>query len=477
MTPATTPATPRKSHFVWAALGLAVLAVGAFVGWMTYRHFAQARLLRDALAETDALDPHWRMEALEAHRAAVPAAENSAPVIRHVRALLPRPGSTLYGGQPDWLRDLKLEVALTDEQYRAVIDALEEAERAINPALELAKYPRGRHPITYAPDGISTLLPHIDDICYVHGRVLQYLALAHAHEGDGAAAERDCLAILNLGRSVGDEPFAVSQLTSRPSLFREAVRALERFLGQTTVPEPALAVLQRELAAEAAYDPWEQVVRGERALLFQVTEAVRTGLLKTSTLRRFSNRPTTVTGQVRDWLSDRYPVNIGSVQAQLLRLCNRLQATARLPWPERRAAAEALVAEQTAVPEPYGLFLPGLVKCLTPLQEGRARGRCMVAAVAAERYRLAHGTWPPSLAALVPTFVPQVPADLFDGQPLRYRRLADGVVIYSVGPDGTDYGGQFVRDFPLPTGIDIGVRLWEPDRRRQPPPPNTPPGN
>src|SRR5581483_9485085 len=114
---------------------------------------------------------------------------------------------------------------------------------------------------------------------YIQWRVLEYLALAHAHEGDGAAAERDCLAILNLGRSMGDEPAAVSQLIRQRSL-TDTVRTLERFLGQTTVPEPTLAVLQRDLAAEAEYDPWELAIRGERAMLFQATEAVRTGLLK-----------------------------------------------------------------------------------------------------------------------------------------------------------------------------------------------------
>jgi hypothetical protein len=436
---------------------------------------AQARLLRDALAETAALDPHWRLDDLEFQRATVPDAENSAAVIRHARALLPVPGpdfspelADLFSNPP------KPEVRLTDAQYRAVIDALEETERAINPALKLADYPRGRHPITYAPDGVSTVLRHVDDMITVGGRVLRYLPLAHAHEGNGAAAERDCLAVLNLGRSLGDEPLPGSQFF-RARFHRDTLSALERFLGQTEVPEPALAVLQRELAAEAEDDPWELFTRGERAVLYQATEAVRTGTLKLSFLRgMFSARrkpAPSATELVREWLDDRYPVTIRVTQARLLRLGNRYQETARLPWPKRRAAVAAVAADQASAPDPVPALSHNMAYAFATFQGDRARAGCMVAAAAAERHRLRHGTWPDSLAALVPEFLPAVPADPFDGRPRRYRRLADGVVIYAVGPGGADDGGV-LSDFvtpPTAAGTDVGVRLWDPARRRQPP--------
>jgi hypothetical protein len=96
--------------------------------------------------------------------------------------------------------------------------------------------------------------------------------------------------------------------------------------------------------------------------------------------------------------------------------------------------------------------------------------------LAAERYRRTHGRWPGSLDDLVPGLLSQVPTDPYDGNPLRYRRLADGVVIYAVGPDGHDDGGKLDRTgFALrqggeSKGVDLGVRLWDPDRRRRPAP-------
>ena len=64
-------------------------------------------------------------------------------------------------------------------------------------------------------------------------------------------------------------------------------------------------------------------------------------------------------------------------------------------------------------------------------------------ACALERYRLAQGQYPDSLAALVPQFIKKVPHDIIGGQPLRYHRTADGkYLLYSVGWNETDDGGK-----------------------------------
>jgi hypothetical protein len=106
--------------------------------------------------------------------------------------------------------------------------------------------------------------------------------------------------------------------------------------------------------------------------------------------------------------------------------------------------------------------------------------RCALAAVAAERHRRERGAWPESLEALVKTgHLKEVPADPYDGKALRWCRLKDGAVIYSVGPDGVDNGGTLNRQDITAPDIDFGVRLWDPAARRQPPAPRpavAPPG-
>jgi hypothetical protein len=90
--------------------------------------------------------------------------------------------------------------------------------------------------------------------------------------------------------------------------------------------------------------------------------------------------------------------------------------------------------------------------------------------VAAERHRLVTGRWPESLANLAPTFIEAVPTDPYTGEPLRYRKTGDGILIYAVGADLVDNGGTLAalpKDFD-DKGTDIGFRLWNPDRRHLP---------
>jgi hypothetical protein len=84
-------------------------------------------------------------------------------------------------------------------------------------------------------------------------------------------------------------------------------------------------------------------------------------------------------------------------------------------------------------------------------------------ALAATRYWLDHGDYPPTVAALVPDYLPAIPVDPFDGQPLRFKKSSDGsVVIYSVGPDGKDNGGQVEAQSPHEQPSDVGFILKPP---------------
>ena len=86
----------------------------------------------------------------------------------------------------------------------------------------------------------------------------------------------------------------------------------------------------------------------------------------------------------------------------------------------------------------------GSLKSLDKVELDRRGHRTLMAL---ERYRLAHGEYPDSLAPLVPEFLKEVPIDPWSGKPLRYKRLAAqdeqgrDYLLYSVGKDGVDNGG------------------------------------
>jgi hypothetical protein len=88
------------------------------------------------------------------------------------------------------------------------------------------------------------------------------------------------------------------------------------------------------------------------------------------------------------------------------------------------------------------LLLPSLEKVAPRFARLEARHRAASLALAVERFRLANGgNTPESLNELIPQFLSSIPSDPFDGQPLRYKELPTGFVVYSIGPDRTDDGG------------------------------------
>jgi hypothetical protein len=100
--------------------------------------------------------------------------------------------------------------------------------------------------------------------------------------------------------------------------------------------------------------------------------------------------------------------------------------------------------------------------------EAETRRRLVITAIALERFRGRHGSYPKALDDLVPNFLSTAAVDFMDGQPLRYRLTDDGhFVLYSVGLDCADNGGEMRRpsqrgvladrgpDFAFPQDTDL----------------------
>jgi hypothetical protein len=82
----------------------------------------------------------------------------------------------------------------------------------------------------------------------------------------------------------------------------------------------------------------------------------------------------------------------------------------------------------------------GLTHAIRAVQTQRDLLMC---GIALERYRLRYGRFSERLDQLVPEFLPEVPKDICDGQPLRYQLLPDGAPhVWSLWPSGKDEGGM-----------------------------------
>ena len=63
-------------------------------------------------------------------------------------------------------------------------------------------------------------------------------------------------------------------------------------------------------------------------------------------------------------------------------------------------------------------------------------------ALALKRYKQAHGQYPDQLQQILSGEFKELPRDSFNGEPFHYKKEGDGFLLYSVGRNGIDDGGQ-----------------------------------
>jgi ABC-type transport system involved in multi-copper enzyme maturation permease subunit len=435
------------------------------LGWYGYSHFAAERSLEQAIADADRLDPGWRLLELEAKRTIVPYEENSTYVIREVRTRLP--GDWEVGRLYDQfqVQGLDPEKQLKDRQVQVLTELLEKAEPVLILARRLVDMPRGRAPITWSPDGLWMMLVDTQN-SRSSANLLMYDTLLRTQEHDVDGALDSCRGIINAGRSIGDEPSLVSVLV-RIAIRGVAINSLERAIAQGEPGDEAMRKLQSLLEDEEKAPLLVIGFRGERASFDRLMERLQSGEMSTKVLRGLwgggSQEAILISGPLKGQRASMLEIMTESVEA------------AKLPIERQEAEFKRIDASISSKPLITRMVLPAVGRVEQSYWGSQARLRAAIVALAIERYRRQHGRWPDSLAELVPDKLAAIPADPYDGQPLRYRRNSDGVIIYSVGPDKVDDGGKLDRNKPGSTGRDIGIQLWDPAKRRQPPPtPKTP---
>jgi hypothetical protein len=103
------------------------------------------------------------------------------------------------------------------------------------------------------------------------------------------------------------------------------------------------------------------------------------------------------------------------------------------------------------------IAVPNFTKALQTFAFNQTKADEAQMVCALERYRLVHGRYPETLNELLPQFIDKLPHDIIGGQPLKYRRTADGqFLLYSIGWNETDDGGQF-----YPSSYDKGDWGWQ----------------
>lgn len=328
-----------------------------------------------------------------------------------------------------------------------VLLALSRYDGTIEKLRRASQLPYARFPITYTNEvKVAILLPHLAPLKSLTA-TLRLRASTELQAGQSDQALADLALMFHLNAALQIEPFLISHLVNI-AMFNLELQPVWEGLADRKWNDSQLVALDAELARFDFLADYRQAIRAERAC----------GVDAIDYLRRHPNRIeeylelTDLDETLLPRLAQIGPS--GWFAQNKLALCRMTDE--RLPIVNLKdrtySAANGAKAETDFVKlvsrrTPYNwLFMaiaPAFGKASAKFVQAQAAADLARLAIALERYRLAHGEFPETLAALEPQFIAKLPHDVMNGQPLKYRRTADGsFILYSVGWNETDDGGE-----------------------------------
>ena len=306
-----------------------------------------------------------------------------------------------------------------------------------------------RYPIDLTA-GFDMPLTHLDGV-RCGARLLALEGILAAENGDSRVATRAIVDGFILARTLDYEPGIISQLV-RLACEGIALIDLERALNRAAFSDGELSqVMSTVVDAEAA----QLMIRGivGRIACIEPLFSMAAGKLVVELVC------SPIIGKNEKYyfyisVIELYRVT-GLMELNRLRVLQGMGdyiAACRQPLPARLHAIETCQANAQKLP-PWHLFSRMLLSGLggEEIREIKsiARLRTAEVALAIERYRLVANAIPDSLDDLVPKFLTAVPLDPFTVHPLHYKKLVSGYVVYSIGQDGIDNGGNEKLDIPF----------------------------
>jgi hypothetical protein len=377
----------------------------------------------------------------------------------------------------DWTKVNSERIADADRNQLLEPSAVSDLElvfKSCRPAIDLLNtlptIPAGGNRITIVePYTIDTRFDAVQKMRDA-ASLLSMHALVAVSKGDTPTAVEDCRLIAHVFRCIGDEPGIIPQLV-RMALASVAVNTTERVLGCGEA-KIGLAELQDALAEEISVPRYENGLRADRALFYRLLENLDSGALSINALESNgrSNKSEFSIGLVhfRQFIPDQ--------QADFLQFFSDVLAASKRGYADRREACEELerkIRSMTDRRHALLRMLPAIQKVEAADTRIVAQLGCAVAGIACERFRQKTGSWPKSLADIPKGILPEIPTDPFTGKSVLFKRTETGEVVYSVGSDGVDDGGEIL-DPKMPPGTDVGFRLYDPAHRRLPAKPKPP---
>lgn len=444
------PVRPNPARYWWfkrilVAVGVLILALAVLRWWWGYE---AERRLQAKIDEYHAAGQPVTLEDFQFPP--VPDEDNAA-------YFLMQAASKLVSASPpdEFVEDLYSHPALVSEHADAVgrwIEANADTLRLVRAARSKQKVD---WQLRFTSPVINMLLPQLSP----QRRLAKFLcttALFQHQQGDDAAAIETLRDVRMLGDTLGQmrgiliahlvvvaiDALAIDSVESiAPTLRVTDGPEFERAEGVCAAPEQVRTLIDELLNEEPLHESWRWALCGERLMQLDTVDLV---------LR--------APGSVIATGGGGPPPRVG----WLFRPAFQLDAVLMMEFTTAAMQAGLASDDQTAralIPrypsfetklERYthllsSILFPSFERAIGLRFRGIAMRRMAAIALAIRLYELEHGHRPGSLSQLVPEYLPVPPSDPFtpDGRKLGYAPNARHPVLYSVGVDGVDDGGEF----------------------------------
>lgn len=265
-----------------------------------------------------------------------------------------------------------------------------------------------------------------DGRLYAGSNLMSLRAEATAREGQADQAQAALMTLWRMANVLHDHPSS-SALYLRRELVYRAATSTEAVAHHVALPEDQM----RELIAAA------RATDDDRAGLLRAVAAHRAAMHVHN--QQYPSRPGKLASLVH-WLM-RASSLLDRNDLTYLRLAREDFKLVR----EGKASDAIIRQMQDDLPRQYPLTRIWYISSddtVAADDSRRMAADVTVVGLAALIYRNTHGSLPDELEQLTPGILDAIPLDRFGSGPLKYRRVGDGAIIYSVGSDGVDDGGR-----------------------------------
>ena len=328
-----------------------------------------------------------------------------------------------------------------------ILNALQHFEADLDELAKVMTKPGCRFDIRYE-DVFMALLPHLA-VLRNASQLYSLRASALLAKGDTDGAMADVLLGIRTSELFADEPMLISQLVRVAILQMNLVPFCEGLHGEKW-SDAHLAEFQQSIELIDLLKGASLAFRGERNLVNMWFEQLDDG----------TENPAGTGAEEFDpgfFMSlNRYHINRIITENLLAKIDVENHRVSMRDTPTAEEEIEKLTNAPLAFRYAFtAMLIPAYDKIILNMTSAQAGLDQAKIVAALERYRLAKGNYPPTLAELVPAYLAKLPGDMFHDRGLVYRPDGDSFTLYSTGFNLEDDGGEFV----LSHGKDISIEF------------------